>query len=148
VPLGGSDVVLIVGVFEFFEFVSEGGGTFKFEFFGGFEHLFFEVKYGFVDTVFNAVFGDYAFDRFISGIIDSFKAFLDLLLNGFGDNVIFEIEGVLFLSSGIAFGEHPLHGLGDFIGVEDNASFDVPSGAPGGLDESAFGAQETFFIGI
>ena len=98
------------------------------------------MENGFIDAVFYAVFGHHAFNGFIGGGIDRFKAFLNLFLDGLWGNVVFEIVGVLFLSSGIAFGEHALHGIGDFIGVEDDASFDVPGGASGGLNEGAFGA--------
>ena len=73
-----------------FEFVAEGRGAFKFEFFGGFEHLFFEVENGFIDAVFYAVFGHHAFNGFIGGGIDRFKAFLNLFLDGLWGNVVFE----------------------------------------------------------
>ncbi len=129
-----------------FEFVAEGGGAFKFEFLGGFEHLFFELENGFVDAVFNAFFGDDLFDGFIGGGIDGFEAFLNLFLNGFGGDVVFAVVGELFFASGIALGEHALHGIGYVVGVEDDASVDVAGGASGGLNEGAFGAEEALFI--
>ena len=106
------------------------------------------MENGFVDTIIHAFFGNYVFNGFIGGGIDRFKAFLDFSLDGFGDNLVFEVVDLLFLSSGVTFGEHTLHGVGDFIGIENNATFDVPCGASGCLNEGAFGAQKSFFISI
>ena len=70
--------------------------------------------------------------------------FPDLL----GCDAVFRIEGLLFFSAACGFVDGARHGIGDFIGVHDNAAVHVSRRPPRSLGEGSIGTEEALFIRI
>jgi len=62
--------------------------------------------------------------------------------------VVALIVGCLQGAAAVGLGDGRGHGLGNFIGVEDDLAADVTGGPAAGLDEGALGAQEPFLVGV
>lgn len=125
---------------EVFDAVADLGGAFEFQFFRGFEHLLFQPLDGFFQgfgsgseefCVFAFRFGDFE----VVEVIDIGEARDDQFLHGLRRDVVLLVVFELFRPAAVGLFYAYLHRAGHFIGVEDDLAFDVPRGAPDGLDK-------------
>ena len=61
---------------------------------------------------------------------------------------MFFIKGDLFGAAAFGFVYRRLHGVGDFVGVQNGAAVHIAGGAAYGLNQAAAAAQKAFFVGI
>ena len=85
---------------------------------------------------------------FRSGGVGEFGVVADGADDGGGDDAVGVVPGLLAGAALVGGVDHGAHGAGDGVGVEDDAAVEVAGGAPGGLDEGGFGAQEAFLVGV
>ena len=58
------------------------------------------------------------------------------------------VVGALNGAAAVGLVDGAAHGVGDAVGVEDGAAFEVARGAAHGLDERAGGAEKAFLVGV
>ena len=55
---------------------------------------------------------------------------------------------VLYLATAFRFADGAAHGIGDRIGIHDDAAFGIARRAADGLHQGRFAAQKTLLIGV
>jgi len=69
-------------------------------------------------------------------------------LDGLWSYIILFVVFLLQFAASVGLVDGALHGAGDIVSVHDDFAVEMASGAADDLDESGFGAEETFFVGV
>lgn len=131
------------------------------EFFGGFFHVFLGFVDGFeelvaggggvgVGVVVGVVVGGGVFGGGgvgVGGVVDE-VAFGYGFVDGLWCDVVRGVVGDLFGAACVGGVDGGLHGGCYFVGVHYGEAVEVSGGSSDGLGEGAFGAEETFFVGV
>src|SRR5690606_17199631 len=116
---------------------------------GGGGHFFLQLGDDGGDVLFPAL-GDGG-DVFLlvasAAVVDAQAALGGAFHAARGDAVL-EVVGDLFFAAVGGDVEGDLDGVGDLVGVEDDAALFVARGASGGLDERGLAAEKTFLVGV
>jgi len=134
--------------FEFVDLVAQAGGFFKFQFFGGGEHLALQFAEGLGDVEIAAGVVD---DRCSLAVVFmgvGGEAFLHGPDDAAGGDAVFGVIFDLPLAAGLADGEKTFDAAGHDIRVEDDLAVQVAGGAAGGLDEAGLAAEKALLVGI
>ncbi len=87
-----------------------------------------------MDIVIGAAFaGDQILDVVAPGLND--QTFLNALLDAKRGDVMLLVVGELLCPALLRDFNHPAHGVGDFVGVQNDFAIQVSGGAARGLDE-------------
>src|SRR5690242_13488948 len=144
-----------VFLFQGVDAVAELGGTFVFEFLGGFAHLLFELLEQFSELLFVFDSGSRGVESLLvqgDGNIVGFDDAGELHIHGFHDghwrDVVLFVESYLLGAAAIRFVDGLIHGVSAAVGVENGAAFDVAGAAADGLNQRSGAAEIAFLVGV
>src|SRR6266568_3080498 len=135
--------------------VAELGGTFEFEFLGGFAHLLLELLEQFSKLLFVLDSGS----RGVKGLVvqghgnivgfdDAGELHVHGLYNGHWRDVVLFIESHLLGAAAIGFVDGLIHGVSAAVGIENGAAFDMAGAAADGLNQRSGAAEIAFLVGV
>ncbi len=124
------------------DLVAQAGGLFEFQVLGGLAHgqaQGIEVR-GKVRADHGLV--DLGGDPGLVGVAlpKAGQHILDILLDGFGRNPVFQVVGHLLFAAAVGLSDGAFHAAGDAVGIHDDPAFGIAGGAADGLDQRGFRA--------
>jgi hypothetical protein len=130
--------------------IAQDGGGFEVEVADGIGHLLFF----FADEAFGVALHTFGVDdnKIADGLVvvatHLFSYVADMLDDGLWRDAVRSIVVDLDGAAAVGFADGVFHGAGHVVGIQDDATGGVPSGAADGLDEGCFRAQKAFFVSV